>query len=99
MIHAKIANALTVEVENVDLTQARDIEFYLRQGDLFLTYTPTVVDETHMLVRIPFADAMQIRSAQLVSVQFALTDGSGNKLPSSVESVPVLRLLKEAGYD
>ena len=59
----KIANALSVEVEGTDLTKATKIEFYVRQGCSFFQYEPTVVDETHLLVKIPYADAMRLQAS------------------------------------
>lgn len=94
----KIANALSVEVEGTDLTKATKIEFYVRQGCSFFQYEPTVVDETHLLVKIPYADAMRLQ-ASTVRLQLALTDADGNPQAADIVSTPVKDLLKEAGYD
>lgn len=98
MLNSKIKNALAVTVEGADLTKATRIEFYLKQQTFFRQYTPTVTDETHMLVQIPFADAAQLDPAQLASVQMALTDEHGNARPTDVYTIAVRELLKEAGY-
>lgn len=37
-----IENWLTITVADVDLTKARKIELYLRQGDLFFQFAPEV---------------------------------------------------------
>lgn len=94
----KIANALSVEVEGTDLTKASNLEFYVKQACQFFQYTPTVIDETHLLVKIPKEDAMRLRPGT-VKMQFAATDGDGN--PITVETVEktVAEFLKEAGYD
>ena len=94
----KIANALSVEVEGVDLTKASNLEFYVRQGCTFFLYTPTVVDETHLLVKIPYEDAMRLRPPQ-AKLQLALTDEGGNRRATVITEVSVLYLLKEDGYD
>lgn len=94
----KIANALSVEVEGTDLTKVTKPEFYVKQACNFFQYTPTVIDETHLLVKIPKEDAMRLRPGT-VKLQFAATDGDGN--PITVETVEktVAEFLKEAGYD
>lgn len=97
-MRAKIANALSIEVEGVDLTGASRLEFYIRQGCVFWLYTPMIIDETHLLVRIPYDDAMQMKP-QGALLQLALTDANGNKQATDIVSVPVRELLKEAGYD
>lgn len=95
----KIANALSIEVEGADLLTASKLEFYVRQGCLFFQYAPSVVDETHLLVQIPFEDAMQLKANQQALLQLALTDSGGNRQAADIVSVPVKDLLKEAGYD
>lgn len=94
----KIANALSVEVEGTDLTKATKLEFYVRQACTFFQYTPTVIDETHMLVQIPYDDAMRLRPDK-VHLQLALTDENGNDLAAEIVQVDVKKFLKEAGYD
>lgn len=94
----KIRNALSVEVTGTDLTKATKLRFWLRQGSMFLEYTPTVVDETHLLVEVPFEDAMRLKPDN-VRLQLALTDGDGNPQAADIVSCPVRALLKEAGYD
>lgn len=93
----KIANALSVEIEGTDLTKVTKPEFYVKQACTFFQYTPTVIDETHLLVKIPKEDAMRLRPGT-VKLQFAATDGAGN--PITVETVEktVTEFLKEAGY-
>ena len=94
----KIANALSVGVEGTDLTKATKLEFYVRQGCSFFQYEPTVVDETHLLVKIPYADAMRLQ-ASTVRLQLALTDGDGNPMAAEIVQTDAKRFLKEAGYD
>lgn len=92
----KIANALSVEVEGTDLTKATKIEFYVRQGCSFFQYEPTVVDETHLLVKIPYADAMRLQ-ASTVRLQLALTDGDGN--PMAAEIVQTDAVFTDTTYE
>lgn len=94
----KIANALSVEVEGTDLTKASNLEFYVRQGCTFFQYAPEVLDETHLLVRVPYADAMRLRPPK-AKLQLALTDENGNRRATLITEVSVYYLLKEAGYD
>lgn len=95
----KIQNALSVEVTGADLTKATKLQFWLKQGELFFEYTPQVVDQTHLLVIIPFADAMQLDPGKSARLQLALTDADGNPQAADIVSTPVKGLLKEAGYD
>jgi hypothetical protein len=97
-VFQKIANALSVEVDGTDLTKATKIEFYVRQGCSFFQYEPTVVDETHLLVKIPYADAMRLQ-ASTVRLQLALTDGDGNPMAAEIVQTDAKKFLKEAGYD
>ena len=98
VITQKIKNKLTISCSEVDFTTSTDIEFYVRQGSLFFLYVPTVVDATHMTVAIPFADAMKLQALP-VSLQWALTDSSGNPVSVDPVTIPVGVFLKEAGYD
>lgn len=93
----KIANALSVELTGTDLTKASNLEFYVKQACQFFRYTPVVVDETHLLVKIPYEDAMRLRPGS-VSLQCALTDADGNKQAAEIVQVDVKSFLKEAGY-
>lgn len=96
-MRAKIENSLSVEVTGVDLTSASKLEFYVRQGCVFWLYKPTVIDENHLLVKIPYEDAMQMKPVGAL-LQLALTDGDGNKQATDIVPMPVRELLKEAGY-
>ena len=95
----KIRNNLSVEVTGADLTKAAKLQFWLRQGQTFFEYAPAVVDETHLLVTIPYADAMQLDPGRSARLQLALTDESGNPQVSDIVVQPVRELLKEDGYD
>ena len=94
----RIENALQITCEDVDLTKVSQIEFYIRQGKVFLEYAPVVVSEHEMLVEVPFADAMRLTDAR-VQLQFAFTDENGVPQATEIETRPVGDLLKEAGYD
>ena len=95
----KIRNSLSVEVTGAELTKAAKLQFWLRQGRKFFEYAPTVIDETHLLVTIPYADAMQLDPGRSARLQLALTDESGNPQVSDIVVQPVRELLKEDGYD
>ena len=94
-----IENRLTITVADVDLTKARKIELYLRQGTLFFQYAPEVQSSDTLFWTIPLADAHRLRAGGSVQVQLALTDGGGNPLASEIASVAVDDLLKAEGYD
>lgn len=70
---------------------------YVKQACQFFEYTPVVVDESHLLVKIPYEDAMRLRPGA-VSLQCALTDADGNKQAAEIVQVDVKSFLKEAGY-
>lgn len=94
----RIRNELHIEVEGVDLTTVRNIEFYVRQGKCFFeTYPVSVVSATEMVVSIPFEDAMRLTSS-MASLQFAFVDANGTPRASEVAAEPVNVLLKKAGY-
>lgn len=95
----KIKNTLAVEVEGIDLTTVRNIEFYIRQGDIFYEYTPTVLNSSEMIVIIPKDHADALRYDMVCSLQFAFTDPDGNHIASEIVKDYVDRLLKSEGYD
>ena len=94
----KIQNGLMVSVEGADMEEASQIEFYVRQGPVFFSYTPQVISSEELYVEIPFADAMQLETAP-VQLQFAFVDGDGNPRASGIVELFVGDFLKEAGYD
>lgn len=95
----RIRNELHIEVDGVDLTTVRNIEFYVRQGKCFFrTYKATVISPTEMTVSIPFEDAMQLTSS-MATLQFAYVDANGTPRASEPAAEPVRVLLKEAGYN
>lgn len=93
-----IKNALRISVDGEDMTKASQIEFYVRQGPVFFSYTPQVISSGELYVEIPFADAMQLETAP-VQLQFAFVDGDGNPRASGIVELFVGDFLKEAGYD
>ena len=97
-MHRNIKNQLCITVRNIDLTTVSNVEFYIAQGEVFLEYTPEVIDAHTMLVTVPFADAMRL-STDAVYLQFALTDSNGNPRASNKKQIAVGDLLKKAGYD
>ena len=93
----RIENNLCITCDDVDLTKAKNIEFYVKQGDLFLQYSPDVTSKSQMTVKIPHEDAMKLTDEN-VKLQFALMDGDGNPRASAIITKPVRDMLKEAGY-
>lgn len=95
----RIANALEITVEGIDLTtaQAGSLEVYVRQSDFFRIYSPTVISAGTMLITMPKADAMLLTPGRCM-LQLALTDVNGTPQASDVREVSVAALLKEAGY-
>lgn len=94
----RIGNTLRVEVEGGSLEGATDLEFYIRQwGGIYIELTPTVVDDTHIDVEIPYDEAMKLSSTQ-AQLQLAFTSAAGMPCATDVLTVPVGELLKEAGY-
>ena len=93
-----IKNALRISVDGEDMTKASQIEFYVRQGPVFFSYTPQVISSGELYVEIPFADAMQLETAP-VQLQFAFVDEGGNPRASGIVELFVADFLKEAGYD
>ena len=94
----RIKNSLHITCDDVDLTAAKDIEFYLKQSAFFRQYTPVVISAHEMLVEIPFEDAKAL-AATSVKLQFAFTDTDGNHRATEIREMVVGDLLKEAGYD
>ena len=92
----KMENYLHIEVIGVD--QVTDLEFYIRQGVLFLQYKPTIVSATEMTVWIPFEDAMRLKGGGFVQMQFTFMR-KGVPGASEINSKIVGDLLKEAGYN
>ena len=93
----RMENSLLIKVDGIDLTTVRNIEFYIRQGGLFLQYTPEVISLEEMVVLIPYEDAMKLTTGEC-RLQFAYTDANGTPLATDVKTVSVGTLLKEAGY-
>ncbi len=96
-IRSKIKNALTIEVDGVDATAIKNIEVYIKQGELFYQLTPVVVDKDTLLVTLDKDKAMELRPMEAY-VQIAYTDDSGTPGASDIACVQVKDLLKEAGY-
>lgn len=94
----KIENQLHITVpELCKLTEASDIEFYVKQDSLMWTYTPYVISDTDMLVTIPYEDAMKLKLGN-IKMQFAYKDASGIPHSSDIVYTTVEAFLKEAGY-
>lgn len=93
----KIENWLHISCDEVDLTAISKLEFYIKQGQIFLSYTPQVNSVHEMLVHVPLEDAKQITPGR-VKLQFAFTDATGNAHASDIATLTAGELLKEAGY-
>lgn len=95
----RIQNELHIEVEGVDLTTVRNIEFYVRQGrGFFKTYPVTVISAAEMTVHIPFEDAMEL-STSAALLQFAYVDANGTPMASEIATESVGSLLQREGYN
>lgn len=95
----RIRNVIQIEVEGVSLEGATDLEFYIRQGHgLCRCYVPTIIDNTHIEVDIPYEDAMKFMHTT-ASIQLAFTNMVGYPVATEIETIPVRELLKEEGYD
>lgn len=93
----KIENNVYISVEGVDLKTLTHIEFYIRQLNTFLQYTPVIIDSATMLLKIPKEDADRLAVGS-VKLQFAFTDANGNDDASDVLTIAVDELLKSEGY-
>jgi hypothetical protein len=95
----KMANSLEITVDGADLTtvQTGSLEVYLRQGDYFRQYIPTVIDADTLLVNVPKADAQFLKSG-FCRLQLAYRDANGTPQASQIAEIPVAELLKGAGY-
>lgn len=93
-----IQNELVIECEDVDFTQASQIEFYVRQEELFFQYTPRVLEANRMAVTVPLKHALLLRPSSVL-LQFAFQDANGNSRASEIAQLPVRDFLKETGYD
>lgn len=94
----KIENHLLITCDDIDLTKATKIEFYVKQTMFFAVYKPNVLSEHQMDVTIPFTDAKRLRHGA-VEMQFAFVDENGTPRASETIKEDVRVLLKEAGYD
>lgn len=99
----RIENKISIEVEGADdLITVSNLVIWIYQLAEKLKYTPTVINSTEIMVTIPFADAMRLRSGippTPAKVQIAYTDKDGNKKASDIAVVPVEALLDAEGYD
>ncbi len=95
----RIQNVVRIEVDGASLEGATNLEFYIRQRNgVFFSYTPTIIDENHIEVEIPFEDAMELRLAE-AQIQLAFTNSSGYPVATEIELIFVGDLLKDDGYD
>lgn len=98
-MYQKIKNTLHITVKDVNLKTLRKIEFYIRQGELFFEYIPTIINEHEMSVIIPKIDADFLKANEKVELQFCYTDENDNDVPSKKSTVDVEELLKTEGYN
>ena len=95
----KIKNTLDINVCGIDLTTLTNIEFYVKQGNLFFQYTPEIIDYNNMIIEIPYEDTLQLVPYINAELQFAFTDDNGNVGASNIERVIIQELIKEGGYN
>jgi hypothetical protein len=93
----KIENNLYVEVNGANMAGCTNLEFYVKQDNLFFQYTPVVQGDGIVTVTVPYDDAMKLRKAP-VKVQLAFTDENGLPVSSAPVELTVGEFLKEAGY-
>lgn len=97
----RIQNTIYISVEGVDLTTLSNIEIYVEQkhaDDIFLQYTPVVVDANTMYFVMPKADADRLGTLP-VKLQFAFTYEDGSPDASDTLELTVKELIKEGGYN
>lgn len=97
----RIENRITIDVKGADdLTMVTNIVVWVYQLSTKLKYEPMVLNQTQLLVTVPYEDAMRLRSgvSNMVDIQMAYTDISGVPKASEVVSIQVDRLLDEEGY-
>lgn len=96
----RMENVMDFIVQGIDITGATNLEFYIKQPNTgnFFQYTPTIVDESHIRVIMPFSDAVELTSGS-VDCQLALTTADGLKTATEIATIEVSALLKESGYD
>ena len=92
-----IENNLVIEVEGAALTGWSEPELYIRQGCRFLQYTPSLVDDSHISVTVPWEEERQLNTGP-GQIQLAYTDANGVPQASEIEDIQVGELLKEAGF-
>ena len=94
----RIRNVIQIEVEGVSLEGATDLEFYVRQDrGMCRCYTPTIIDNTHIEVDIPYEDAMKFAPTE-ADIQLAFTNVNGYPVATEIETIPVGDLLKGEVY-
>ena len=95
----RIQNNLSLTCDDVDFHTVRELQFYMRQGEIFEEYVPEVISAHQLLVTIPQADVMTLDIDEPVKLQIAFREADGTPRASEIEYILVEDLLKEAGYD
>lgn len=98
MLTQRIKNVFTITVDGAELTKARNIRIYIGQHELLLKYTAEVIDDTHILVTIPYEDAMKLKPHD-VCIQLVFTDNNNNVIKLEQQHVPTGAFLDKEGYD
>lgn len=95
----RIKNIIRIEVDGVSLKGATNLEFYIRQRNgVFFSYTPRIIDNSHIEVEIPYDDAMSLKLGE-ARIQLVFTNSNGNPIATDDLLVYVDDLLKDDGYD
>lgn len=92
----RVKNIIEITCNDIDFTQASNMEVYINQGDTTFTYGLTAQNEHKAVFEIPKEDAMDMDNG-IARIQFAVTI-EDEAVVSNIVKVSVLELLKEEGY-
>lgn len=96
----KIPQSIEVELETteqIDLTSATDVRFYIWQNIKFIDLPATVMEAKKVQVAIPYADAMRL-SKGYCSIQVVFTEPDGTARATETLKILVGELLNPEGY-
>lgn len=99
----KMENVLELEVTDgtgsVDFTGATNILLGISQKQCGVYIElPVTVQDGKLVCTLPYKDAMRLATGSCC-IQIMWTTSSGAKRATSVEQIPVERLIREEGYD
>lgn len=88
----------TGKLEELDMTGATDIILSIKQKfGQYVELTAALVDDK-ILVTLPYEEAMKLTPSP-TEIQLMWTDKDGNPRATKAKSIPVDKLIREAGYD